>query len=997
MRGIIGTGFVVSKLLNEVKLCLGWDESIMHHRIMAFVSCALFLLGLQAFADDIEVYFPEASAQPNILFVIDFSNSMHNDYGGQSRRAAVVEAFETVLADVSRVNIGVMRLNYVSGGAVLSPVEDLDAIDPNLNITARERIVQVLGDAELTFGTPTIDALLEAAYYFRGDPVYFGLQRGRTFSAHPNDNKHGRVSHFGSHNAAPSDLFRPAGCTDANLNSAACANERINGNPVYKSPIANACHKENHIVLMTDGLPWGHSSADEIRTLIGRNNCISNNIRPTKRPHDIECGADLIEFLATQNQANIAPVKTHTIGLGIDDGWLQDFARRGQGIYATVQNKDQLVQVINDLIAGIMQGETTVLPPVAASNFRGIAHKNDLYLGVFRPALGQAWAGNVHKYKLHSDGIILDAANNPAIETSGENAGKFKSSSRGLWSSTADGGSVDVGGALSQLPNNRKIYTHLEEAGTNGLHQPRNRFSVENALLTEALLGVNSPQERTAVIDWARGGGRTGLFDPLHSGVHMVSYAEDENYVLYGDNGGFLRMLDADSGEEQFAFIPQDLIPNLNQLRQGGMNMRSLYGVDGPISIWRHDAGKDGEIKAADGDHVYVYFGLRRGGHHIYALNITDPAAPEFMWHISPDTEGFETLGQTWSRLVKTQVLTDAGPRPVLLFAGGYDADKDTQTTRTPDDQGAAIYMIDPVGGQRLWSAGPATGFNFQNSSMVYSIPADIKAIDTNGDRLMDRFYVGDTGGQLWRFDVNGGQAIENIAQGQVIANISSTGNESNDRRFFETPDVSMVEVGGAVRFAVSIGSGNRANPKGTAVNDAFYMFFDDVAPLANSVTPLTESDLFDTTTSLITQLTGEAHQTAINTMRDGGWFFRMPNTGEKVLSKSVSFGGVTYFTTYTHQPSGDICLPGEGVARLYAVSTGDAVPAFNANGGEITVADRAEVLKTTGLAPSPTVFRVEDDTGLFAAEGAQLCVGIECKKVSGAGRVKHGHWREIQ
>lgn len=969
----------------------------MHHRILTYMCYLLCLASFHLQADDIEVYFPEASAQPNILFVIDFSNSMRNDYGGQSRRDAVVEAFEAVLAGVSNVNIGVMRLNYVTGGAVLSPVEDLDAIDPDLNITARQRILNVLGDAELTFGTPTIDALLEAAYYFRGDPVYFGLNRGRIPSAHPNDTKHGRVSHFGSHNAPDSNLFRPAGCTDANLNSAECASERINGNPIYQSPIANACHKENHIILMTDGLPYGHSSVDEIKSLLGKENCIANNVRPTRRPQDIECGADLIEFLATQNQANVAPVKTHTIGLGIDDNWLRDFADRGQGFYATVQNRNQLVRVINSILSDIMEGQTTALPPIAASNFQGIAHRNDLYLGVFKPTLGQAWSGNVHKYKLHEDGIILDASNNPAIETSGENAGLFKASARGLWSSSADGGAVDACGALSQLPSNRNVFTRLSLAGTDNLSQARNNFSVDNALLTTELLGVSSEAERAELIEWARRGGRTGLFDPLHSGVHMVSYAADENYVFYGDNGGFLRMLDADTGEEQFAFIPEHLLSNLKHLQEGGLSMRSRYGVDGPISIWRKDVNGDGVINAVEGDHVYIYFGLRRGGRQIYALNVTNPSAPELLWEITPEREDFDAIGQSWSRLVKTRVLTDTGPRPVLLFAGGYDPDKDAQITRTADDQGNAIYMINPNNGNLLWSAGANADFDHVNNKMIYSIPSDIKAIDTNGDRLMDRFYVGDTGGQLWRFDVNSGQTIENIAQGRVIADVAASGSEINDRRFFEAPDVSMTEVAGAVKFAVSIGSGDRASPKANVVRDGFYMFFDDVAVQPSATDILDEDDLFDSTTQLVTALTDEALQNALSAMRTGGWFFRLPNTGEKVLSKAVSFEGVTYFTTYAHEANDNICLPGEGVARLYSIFTADGTPAENVNGGDLGVIDRTEVLDTTGIAPSPTLFRVEDESGIFASEGGQLCVGVECKKVEGSGRVRSGFWREVQ
>ena len=37
---------------------------------------------------------------------------------------------------------------------------------------------------------------------------------------------------------------------------------------------------------------------------------------------------------------------------------------------------------------------------------------------------------------------------------------------------------------------------------------------------------------------------------------------------------------------------------------------------------------------------------------------------------------------------------------------------------------------------------------------MKYSIPSDITRLDSDGDGKVDRLYVGDTGGRVWRFDI---------------------------------------------------------------------------------------------------------------------------------------------------------------------------------------------------------------------------------------------------
>jgi type IV pilus assembly protein PilY1 len=50
------------------------------------------------------------------------------------------------------------------------------------------------------------------------------------------------------------------------------------------------------------------------------------------------------------------------------------------------------------------------------------------------------------------------------------------------------------------------------------------------------------------------------------------------------------------------------------------------------------------DIKVGSTWKTIVVFGLRRGGNHYYALDITDTTNPSFMWSFT-DTK----LGETWS------------------------------------------------------------------------------------------------------------------------------------------------------------------------------------------------------------------------------------------------------------------------------------------------------------------------------------------------------------
>ena len=57
---------------------------------------------------------------------------------------------------------------------------------------------------------------------------------------------------------------------------------------------------------------------------------------------------------------------------------------------------------------------------------------------------------------------------------------------------------------------------------------------------------------------------------------------------------------------------------------------------------------------------------------------------------------------------------------------------------------------------------------------MQYSIPSDVTVIEKEG--LASQIYVGDMGGQLWRFDIpNTDKTGADLVDGGVIARLSGT------------------------------------------------------------------------------------------------------------------------------------------------------------------------------------------------------------------------------
>jgi type IV pilus assembly protein PilY1 len=286
--------------------------------------------------------------------------------------------------------------------------------------------------------------------------------------------------------------------------------------------------------------------------------------------------------------------------------------------------------------------------------------------------------------------------------------------------------------------------------------------------------------------------------------------------------------------------------------------------------------------------------------------------------------------------------------------------------------------------------------------------------VDTNGDGLTDRLYVGDMAGQLWRFDITNGNSAGSLVSGGVIASLGAHDLSSptllDTRRFYNAPDVSLVQNRGKAPYInIAIGSGYRGHPLSTATQERMYAVrdYNPFTPLTSAqysaLTPIRDSDLTDITGSVSPVMAANAP----------GWklIFNPTGTaltGEKVLVSATTVNNQVLFTTYTpggNSPVGS-CQPALGVNRFYAVSVLNGSPTANLNNqNNQSVTDRSTQLAQTGIAPNiaflfpaPTVNK--DNQGNVLPSSTQspvLCMtGAEllgsCKSFSS--RVKT-YWKE--
>lgn len=852
--------------------------------------------------------------------------------------------------------------------------------------TVRDQLISITDSLGASGNTPVQDTMYEAALYYRGMSVDYGKQRGNGYS-------YTRVSTPES--IVPSTFAGTNKTGDSCLNSSAssCADERLLGTPQYQSPIDASCQK-NYIVLLTDGRPNSPHSQTKISNMIG--GCPDGTADA-----DEACVTDLARWLNTADQSSSVSdtqtIVTHTIGFNIADTWLSEIATAGGGQYYEATDANSLATVFEAILGGVQDSTSSFVAAGTSVNaFNRSQNRDELYFAVFKPESRPKWPGNLKKYRIDIDTLeIKDAAGNNAINS----AGLFSDTSRSFWSPTIDGADVTKGGAGGMITNyaTRNLYTYL---GTNKvLTAAVNELVSTNTNLNTAMFDVPTftAAQLVDLIDWTRGKDvldednnaatdtRFVMADPLHSRPVAVTYggteASPDITIYISTNSGFLHAIDNDDGREVFGFIPEELLAIQNDLKENNEGVPHPYGLDGALTTWVIDPENDGVVLDSGGtlqpdNQVWLFASMRRGGRNLYGLDVTSRGSPKIMWTIDENTTGFSALGQTWSQPVKGEISVGGTRTKVLVFGGGYDTNQDNTTSgkRETDGMGNAVYIVNAETGALIWSGGNGTDFTTSFSDMRYSIPSTVSGADVNGDGLFDFFFVGDMGGQVWRFDIRNGQTGSDLVTGGVIADLGvadPTHTESNpantavdNRRFYHAPALFVGLSGGQQFLGVAIGSGYRAHPLDTLTDDRFYMIRQTAIYSAPATyTKLTQSNLFDATSNVIQEGTAAAQTAALAQLAtQNGWFISMTNEDEKVLSTPLIVAGRVYFTTYQPVASPQPCQPATGTNRSYAMSVYDATAVVDFdNISGLTASDRNQEIDVSGIVDQSATIYIGD------------------------------------
>lgn len=538
---------------------------------------------------------------------------------------------------------------------------------------------------------------------------------------------------------------------------------------------------------------------------------------------------------------------------------------------------------------------------------------------------------------------------------------------------------------ISVRPNDRRILT------THGTTRAPIAFRFDSlstdqkAALNKtpsAVAADNRGDERLAYLrgDHAREGSGTAQFrrrsytvlgdivgsSPLHvgkpaAGIADASYlafiqanASRRAMVYVGANDGMLHGFSADTGAEQFAYVPSPVYPRLSALTM--QDYQHSYFVDGQLVA--QDAQVNGDWR------TYLVGGLGGGGQGVFALDVTNPdAASEgapgdvVKWEFTDRDDPH--MGYLYSHPVIRKL---ENGQWVAIISSGFNAEFDDG--RRPGTGRAALFILKlsgPTGTNRTWS------LNTDYWRIVLPVGATtepngiggISTFDVEGNGAADYIYAGDLTGRLWRASLPAATGTWTPTSTVVFRALDS---ENRPQPITAPPGVA---VGPQYRGAfVTFGTGKLLEPLdskpvgGVFGTNTMYGIW-DATPDANLASPIARSALMGQRIlvtednaryangnadngaldfSLVSSYVPNYTDTARTNVRYGsedplatgptqstapnqrGWYFDMPfsqQTGERSIYRPEVIGSFVIFVNA--MPSAEAC-EGGGAEAQYAL-----------------------------------------------------------------------------
>ena len=576
-----------------------------------------------------------------------------------------------------------------------------------------------------------------------------------------------------------------------------------------------------------------------------------------------------------------------TIPARIDD--LLHAAVNGRGDFFNAQNSEEFTARFQNLLNDIVVREESSATAVATNSAR-LGTDSALYEARFN---SDGWSGHLVATAFADDGTLGNQ----------------------LWSTDDP----------STFPDARKIYTL---AGTQKVE-----FLWDSLTDDQKANLIGSDDEALAKkrLNWLRGDRTTEnvlrqrealLGDIINSNPILVE--QDGKKMLYvGANDGMLHAFDAETGEEKFAFIPKAVFPNLATLTNPNYT-EHRYFVDGSPQLFKVD-GKS-----------YLITSTGAGGRSVFTLDITEQGSfskDDILWEFTATDDPLTTIidGDSDVGYVIGQASIGklSNGTPVAVFGNGYEG----ATGK------AFLFVVKLASGELISKI--TTNDDTGNG---LATPTLLIEKDASGNEYIAAAYAGDLRGNLWKFDLDGGdsellfKAKDDKGVSQPITAAPDVGRHPQQGyvvifgtgKYFEKGDHN--EAASPVQSLYGLwdkNDGSKITDRGVLQEQVF--FEKEVA--GNNFRAITKNKLdWNTQRGWYVDLTPEANYGRA--------------VGERVTAKPILNLGRAIFTTRIFYESDDPCIPSTGTSWVMVI---DMI-----TGGQVVDQDTKDVV---------TLFDVNRDT----------------------------------
>ncbi len=593
---------------------------------------------------------------------------------------------------------------------------------------------------------------------------------------------------------------------------------------------------------------------------------------------------------------------------------------------------------------------------------------------VYTPGFDQQWNGRLAAYALTLNGTTVSTSSTPTWEAGAllttamqQKNGPANRAVYTLNSSTLTG--TPFAWASISAAQQKLLSTNPDRGTADSYGQARLAYlrgDRSNEMNTVANTGIF--RARSSVLADIIGSAPTYAGTPAASisdtgySTFYNTYSGRTPMVYVGANDGMLHAFNANTGAEVFAYVPNAVFSNLNQLTSVAY-AHQLY-VDATPSI--------GEVQINGKWRSVLAGGFGGGAQGVYALDVTDPtgtkeaafSASNVLWEFTDkdDADMGNVMGSPI--MVKLRTGTDSSTKlPIykwfVMVANGLNSNQNDGNSNANAPAALFLLSVDKPAGT-AWQLGTnyykivtPTPSATPPYSTANGLSAPVAILGSNGSVM--QAYAGDLQGNLWKFILSGDSTTWNAASalpayggtpGKPL--FSATDSSGRKQPITIAPRVIYAPGGYMVLFGTGkyYESADTSNPTQT---NSFYGIYDDNS---NSNYVSKGRDQFNTVTAIPSSdgksytFSSNAYALGYAAGRSPGWKLDFPDQTEKQVTAITVSDGAVFFNSLTGT---DGCGT-SGSSRSYALKALTGMPLSGSLSG---------YQSTTGVLGAPTLIIV--------------------------------------